>query len=390
MTAHDDTPLLRRASGLLDRERARLREAYGGAIGRRSDELPTPVLLLDLPAARRNIARMAAGIAERHSAIRPHIKVHKSPDLSRLQVEAGAIGLSVATAWEAVVMAAAGIDDLFVVNTVAGADKLRALAELARDRRVLVAVDEPANAREVAAAAHAAGSELGLLVEVDTGMDRCGVDTPEAAAALARVVAALPGARLEGVTGYEGHCSLEDDVARRTVLQREAMNRLLAARDAIDAAGLPCPIVSAGGTRTWWLTAATDGVTEVQAGTYVVMDAFHSGLEGGFEHAVHVGTTVISRAPGRLIVDVGSKTVAAPELSTLVGLDVPVLRFDEEHGIFEATSPEPPVGTFLRLVPGYGPSTIASFDAFHVTEDDRVVDVWPVIPRGPGHAGLLG
>jgi D-serine deaminase-like pyridoxal phosphate-dependent protein len=167
------------------------------------------------------------------------------------------------------------------------------------------------------------------------------------------------------------------------------MERLLAARDAILAEGLACPIVSAGGTRTWWLTAATPGVTEVQAGTYVVMDAFHSGLEGGFEHAVHIGTRVISRAPGRLIVDVGSKTVAAATLARLVGYDLPVFRFDEEHGIFDATAPEPRVGSYLRLVPGYGPSTIASFDVFHVLEEDRVVDVWPVIPRGPGHVGLI-
>jgi D-serine deaminase-like pyridoxal phosphate-dependent protein len=377
-----------RAATLVDRERARLLDAYGDAVGRDVRESPTPMLLLDLPAARRNIGRMAAGIAERQSAIRPHIKVHKSPDLSRLQIDAGAIGLSVATVWEAVVMAASGIDDLFVVNTVAGPLKLRALAELARERRILVAIDQVENAEAVAAAATAAGSEIGVLIEVDTGMDRAGVDAPEDAAPLAQAVARLAGLRLEGVTGYEGHCSMEDDLGVRTALQGKAMGTLLAARDAILGAGLPCPIVSAGGTRTWWLTASTPGVTEVQAGTYVVMDAFHEGLEGGFEHALHVGTTVISRAPRRLIVDVGSKTVASPALSRLVGLDVPVVRLDEEHGIFSSSDPQPPVGTFLRMIPGYGPSTVASFDVFHVVEDDRVVDIWPVIPRGPGHAGL--
>ena len=121
---------VQRAARLVEDERSRLQDAYGDAIGRDVRDLPTPMLLLDLPAARRNVARMAAGIAERDSAIRPHIKVHKSPDLSRLQVDAGAIGLSVATVWEAVVLAASGFDDLFVVNTVAGADKLRTLAEL--------------------------------------------------------------------------------------------------------------------------------------------------------------------------------------------------------------------------------------------------------------------
>jgi D-serine deaminase-like pyridoxal phosphate-dependent protein len=381
--------LVERGAALVERERARLMDAYGDAVGRDVRELPTPMLLVDRPAAERNIGRMAAGIAERGSALRPHVKTHKSPDLSRLQLEAGAIGLSLATVWEAVVMAASGFDDLFIVNTVAGDTKLRMLAALARERRVLVAVDEVGDAELVAGASRAAGSEIGVLVEVDTGMDRAGVDRPADAATLARAVAGLEGLRLEGVTGYEGHCSIEDDVVVRTALQRDAMGTLIEARDALLAAGLPCPIVSAGGTRTWWLTAATPGVTEVQAGTYALMDAFHSGLEGGFEHALTIGTTVISRAPERLIVDVGSKTVASADLSRLIGLEeLRVVRFDEEHGIFVSSQPEPAVGTFLRMIPGYGPSTVASFDVFHVVEDDRVVDIWPVIPRGPGHIGL--
>ena len=141
MTAAEGT-FVERAARWLEGERGRLQDAYRHAIGRHVRELPTPALLLDRPAAERNIARMARGIAERHSALRPHIKVHKCPDLSRAQVAAGAIGLSVATVWEAVVMAAAGIDDIFVVNTVAGEPKLRTLATLARERRVLLAVDE--------------------------------------------------------------------------------------------------------------------------------------------------------------------------------------------------------------------------------------------------------
>jgi D-serine deaminase-like pyridoxal phosphate-dependent protein len=381
-------PLLDAAIMHLAQESARLRDAYGGAVGREVAEVPTPVLLLDLAATRRNVERMARGVTERGSALRPHVKAHKSPDLAGLQLDAGAIGLSVATVWEALAMAAAGYDDLFVVNTVAGPDKLRMLARLARVRRILVAVDEAENAMTVAAAAREAGSEIGVLIEVDTGMDRAGIDQPTDAASLASVVSELRGLRLEGVTGYEGHCSMEDDVAARAILQRDAMRRLLDARDAIVSAGRPCSTVSAGGTRTWWLTAATPGVTEIQAGTYAIMDAFHSGLEGGFEPAVHIGTTVISRPTGRLIVDVGSKTVADPNLSRLVGLDLPVVRFDEEHGIFEAPPSAPPVGTSLRLVPGYAPSTVNAFDVFHVVEDERVVDIWPIIPRGPGHGGL--
>ena len=158
------------------RSRRRLRRGPAGvrpgAIGRARSELVTPALVLDL---RRGAAQHRAhgvGRADLGSTIRPHIKVHKSPELARLQVEAGAIGLSVATVWEAVVMAAAGLDHLFIVNTVAGAAKIRTVAELARGVDLMVAVDDAVNAAALAAAARAAGSTIGVMIEVDTGMDR--------------------------------------------------------------------------------------------------------------------------------------------------------------------------------------------------------------------------
>jgi D-serine deaminase-like pyridoxal phosphate-dependent protein len=375
--------------GLLDETRDAVRQQYGDAIGRPVETLPTPALLLDLPAARRNIARMADAIATMPAALRPHVKTHKSPDLARLQAGAGAQGFSTATVWEAVVLADAGLDDLFVVNTIEGPAKIRRLAELARERRVLVAVDDLGNAGRLSAAAVKAGATLGVLIEIDTGMRRCGLDDPDQAADLAGRLTALPGLRFEGVTGYEGHCSLEDDVARREVKQRAAMGILMAAVAAIEAAGVPCPIVSAGGTRTWQLTATTPGVTEIQAGTYVLMDQFHSGVAGGFEPALRILTTVISRQQGRIVVDVGSKSVAAPELTAIAGLDAANLGFDEEHGRFTDADPgRLAPSDVVQLLPGYAPSTVNLYDAYHVIEDGVVVDVWPIVPRGPGHHGL--
>lgn len=362
---------------------------YGGAIGRPIERLTTPALLLDLAAVHRNIRRMADGIAPLPAALRPHVKTHKSPDLARLQAAAGAQGFSTATVWEAAILAEAGLDDLFVVNTVAGPGKIGRLAELARERRVLVAIDDLANATELSRAAIQAGSTLGAMIEIDTGMRRCGLDDAAAAAELALRLGDLPGLRFEGVTGYEGHCSLEDDVERRVVKQRAAMDFLLSTVTAIEMAGVPCRIVSAGGTRTWWLTAATSGITEIQAGTYLLMDQFHSGLQGGFEPAARIATTIISRGRDRIVVDAGNKSVGAPELTRLDGLDVENLGFDEEHGRF-ALSPDrdPRVGDVVQLLPGYIPSTINLYDAYHVIEDGVVTDVWPVIPRGPGHHGL--
>ena len=289
--------VLQAASDLLDETRDVVRRRYGKAIGQPAAAVPTPALLLDLPAARRNIQRMADGTAALPAALRPHVKGHKSPDLARLQAQAGAQGFSTATVWEAVVLAEAGFDDLFVVNTVAGPARIGVLAESGprAARPASPSTIWPTRA-ELSRAAVNAGSTLGVLIEIDTGMRRAGLTDPEAAAALAQRLVDAARASLRGGHRVRGTLLAR---RRRGQARRQAAGGdgvLLSAVAAIEAAGVPCPIVSAGGTRTWWLTAATPGVTEIQAGTYVLMDRFHSGIEGGFEPAVRVLTTVVSRS----------------------------------------------------------------------------------------------
>jgi D-serine deaminase-like pyridoxal phosphate-dependent protein len=379
------------SAAILQEAYDRARHEYGGAIGQHRDELITPALVLDIDAAQRNIDHMAGELRRMGSAtIRPHYKTHKSPDLAARQVRAGAGGLSMATVWEAAVLAGAGQDDLFVVNTVAHPAKIAVLAELARDHRIMVAVDEAPNAAAHSAAAVKAGSTLGIMVEVDTGMDRCGADTAQDALAVARQVMDLPGLRMEGITGYEGHCSLTLDNDLRHERQQEAMKFFTSVADQLEAEGIPCPIRSAGGIATWKWTAGCPGVTEIQAGTYVVMDNYHGQMVPGFEHSLTIQATVISRQSGKVIVDAGNKSVAAPTDVTMMGHDeVTVFRFDEEHGIFSAPGGSPlAVGDSVALVPGYSPTTVNWYDAFHVVRDDVVIDIWPIIPRGPGHHGL--
>jgi D-serine deaminase-like pyridoxal phosphate-dependent protein len=157
----------------------------------------------------------------------------------------------------------------------------------------------------------------------------------------------------------------------------------------LEADGIGCPIRSAGGISTWNWTAAFPGITEIQAGTYVVMDNFHGVMVPDFEHSLTVQATVISRQSGKVIVDAGNKSVADPDDVTITGHDLTVFRFDEEHGIFnEAGGSSLRVGDPVALVPGYSPSTVNWYDAYHVVSGGVVVDIWPVIPRGPGHHGL--
>jgi D-serine deaminase-like pyridoxal phosphate-dependent protein len=369
------------------RNRERVLDLYGDDVGRPVTELLTPALVLDLRAAQRNIEKMARLLRPLGTGIRPHVKTHKSTDLARLQVAAGAGGLSTATLWEAIALAWAGFDDLFIVNTITQPEKIELLAALARGRRILVAVDDARNAGVLADAAVKAASRIGVLIEVDTGMDRAGVDTPRQALELARQLQGLPGITFEGLTGYEGHCALEPSGDLRRGKQQAAMALLLDTADLVESEGIPCPIRSAAGTVTWQATAALDGITEIQAGTYVLMDDFHAGMISDFEPALTVATTVVSRPPNRLIVDAGSKSVA--DGGTLTWPEIPSLRFDEEHGIFVAQDElDVPLGAPLAMIPGYAPSTINAYDAYHVAVDGVVTDIWPIFPRGPGHNGL--
>ena len=374
---------------LISQEYEGARSSYGSAIGCKRDELTTPALILDLEIVRRNLAYMSERMKNAPSKLRAHIKVHKSPDIARLQIEAGAIGVGTATLWEATVMGVTGIDDVFLINEVVGSEKIEAAALLAREVSLKVAVDDSGNIKELSRAASKAGSVIGCMVEVDTGMRRCGASSPEEALDLARHVTSSPGLRLDGVTGYEGHCSEEFDRVKREQMEQEAMKYLVGVADLLRRNSLPCPIVSAAGTATWELTANYPGVTEIQPGSYATMDNYHARMEPRFKLTTTVLATVLSRRETRIITDVGGKTVGADK-ATLRDYDYPIFRYDEEHGIFSIDASCPlKVGDKVELSIGYTPFAVNYFDVYHVVEGGRVVDIWPIIPRGPGHAGLL-
>ena len=365
------------------------RSMYGSALGRKRNELITPALILDLDVLRQNLALMAELMKNKPAKLRAHIKVHKSPHIARMQIEAGAIGIGTATLWEAIAIARAGIDDVFVINEVVGPEKIKAAAQLAREIPLKVAVDDPVNVETLSKAAQAAGSNLGCIIEVDTGMRRCGVASPEETLKLARKISESPALSFEGLTGYEGHCSLEVNKLRREYMAREAMDYFVSVADLLIKNGLPCSILSAAGTGTWEITASNPRITEIQPGSYASMDGFHASLEPRFKQATTVLATIISRRSDRIITDAGKKTVGANQ-AVLRDYDYPVYRYDEEHGIFNIYDPCPlKVGDTVELYPGYTPFAVSYFDVYHVVEDGKVIDIWPILPRGPEHGGLL-
>ena len=375
----------------IDSTHQRWRELYEDQIGRPRHEVVTPALLLDLDVARRNIEAMASRFEELPANLRPHIKVHKSPHLARLEVEAGAIGIACATVWEAQTMAEAGIADVLIANQVVQPDKVEVLAELCAEHRITVAVDDTRNLRQLDEAVSRAGARLEVLIEVDVGMGRCGVRTNDQAVALGRYLQTTSALQLRGVQGYEGHCMLEPD---REVRRREtelANDKLVGAADHLLAQGWPVVDVSGGGTGTYFITGANPRVTEVQAGSYTLMDSFHSSLvPGGFEVALTVASTVISEQGSTVVLDAGRKSVGIDfVVPPLTGSTDGVVRFfAEEHCLVDFPGkPQLHLGDTAELMAGYGPTTVNLYDVFHVVEGGIVTDIWPVTPRGPGRPG---
>lgn len=369
--------------------REQWRERYRDQIGRARGEVMTPALILDLDKAKRNIAVMAEKFRALPAELRPHIKVHKSVELSRLQVEAGAIGVACATAWEAIVMAEGGIEDVLIANQLVQRDKVAEVAALAQDHRITIAVDNPLNVVQLSQAAGEAGSQLELLIEIDVGMGRCGVRTKEEALPIAELIAGLPNVSLRGMQGYEGHCMLEPDPDKRIAEAHTANEKLVEAVDYLAEHGHPSQDVSGGGTGTYYITGAHPRITEVQAGSYALMDCMHGNLvPGGFEVALTVLGTVISLQGNTAVLDCGRKCVGIDFVSTppLIAYPESEVRFyAEEHCLVDFPGPPPlDLGDTAEVMSGYGPTTVNLHDVFHVVEGGVVTDIWPVSPRGPG------
>ncbi|MBM4039705.1 MAG: DSD1 family PLP-dependent enzyme [Planctomycetes bacterium] len=351
-------------------------------------DLDTPALVIDLDAMERNLRRMAEWFAGRACKLRPHAKTHKCAEVARRQVKLGAIGITCAKLGEAEAMAHGGIEDILVANQIAGELKMRRLAALARRADVTLAVDDLANAAEIGQAVRHVGATVGVLVEVDTGMGRCGV-APDAATVVryAQELSRMPGLRFRGLMGYEGHAVLVDDPAERRAKAEAAGRTLLDCVAAVRKAGIAVEVVSGGGTGTYDITGALDGFTEIQAGSYVFMDARYSRVRPEFENALFVATTVVSRpTPDRVILDAGMKSVSQEFGLPLVvepqGLQV--VGLSEEHVKCVATAGTCglAVGDQVWLLPTHCCTTINLHDRYWCVREGRVEATWPIEARG--------
>ena len=358
-----------------------------GLIGSPIEDLDTPALLLDGPATDRNLRRMADFFRARPCRLRPHFKNHKCTRLARRQLGAGsAVGITCAKLAEAEVLADAGFEDVLIANQIVGPAKLQRLVHLAgRMATLRVAVDHGEQARAISEAASQAGVTVGVLVEVDIGMGRCGVQAGEPALQLARQVAGLKGLRFDGLQAYEGHLVNVPDFEQRRRRTRRAIQQALDTRQLLENTGISVGLVSSGSTSTYAVTGAMDGVDEVQAGTYATMDWMYHRLTPEFELALSVLARVISRPqPGVAVLDVGFKGLGhefgPPKAKQLLDSDARYL-LAEEHCIVRAAG-NWQLGRTVELIPSHACTTCNLYRELQVHDQGRIIDVWPIEAAG--------
>ncbi|MDI3307376.1 MAG: DSD1 family PLP-dependent enzyme [Acetobacteraceae bacterium] len=356
--------------------------------GMREEEVDTPALLLDLDAFEANLDAMAALLAPTGAKLRAHAKTHKSPVIARLQMARGAVGQCVQKVAEAEVLAWGGIPDILVSNEVVGARKLARLAALSRISNVAVCADDAAQVAMIEAAAEAAGTRLPVLVEIDVGAARCGIEPGPPAVALVERIAASRHLRFGGLQAYHGSAQHKRTPAEREAAIGEAAAMTRRTVEQLRQRGLDCPIVGGAGTGTFPLEAASGVFTEIQAGSYAFMDADYARNENPppFRQALFVLATVMSRAiPGVAVVDAGHKAVAVDSGLPLVW-QRPGLRYagaSDEHGkILVEDGAAPALGEKLRLVPGHCDPTVDRYDWYVGVRRGRVECLWPVAARG--------
>ncbi len=356
-------------------------------VGKPASLIPTPALVVEIEALEHNLSLMSGFFADRPAKLRPHFKSHKCLAIARRQLEAGhAVGITCAKLSEAEVLAAGGIRDVLIANEVVGPGKAGRLAELAGKCRLTVAVDDESQVRELSAALSGTNAKVGVLVEVDVGMHRCGVPPGERALEIARAAEAAPGLEFLGVQAYEGHCIDVFDPNERRRQAEESMGKAVGTRRLVEASGLRVRVLSGGGTGTYDMTGVMDGVDEVQAGSYALMDHYYAKIRPEFETALSVIATVISsNRADRAVLDVGLKGVGA-EFGPPVLADRPedaIPSFgSEEHTKVRVGGRPLMVGDRVRLIPSHACTTCNLHRRIFAVRNGTVEDVWPIEGSG--------
>lgn len=327
------------------------------------EQIATPALLVDLDAMESNLRRMADFFRHRPCKLRPHFKNHRVPLLAWKQIRAGAIGMTCATLREAEILVEHGIPSILIANEFAGQEKPERLAELSRHAQVLIAVDNCHSIRDLAAAQGNSKTQIEVLVDINIGLNRCGTMPGNAALDLARY-AVDHGLAVRGIMGYDGHLQAVPPSEERDAIVRRGSKDLVDSAALLASVGIEAEVVSTGGTGTYAVSGDYPGITEIQAGSYLLMDNAYLARGASFERSLTVLATVIStREPDHAVLDCGVKAISGERgLSTLK--DVPgaqLKALHAEHAIVELDprlSPRLSPGQKVQLWVHYSDATV--------------------------------
>lgn len=358
------------------------------------EELDTPCVTVNQPIMRQNLERMAAICRDGAVQLRPHTKTHKSPALAKEQLQLGAVGITVAKLGEAEVMAAHGIRDILIAYELIGPHKMRRLARFLQqypDVELKLAADSLRGATDLSNAAVSMGRTLDLLIEVDSGGGRAGVRTAEDTVSLARHIRLFPGLRLVGILTHEGQVYKTESLQEAARAAAEKMTQI---RDALQAIGLECPVVSMGSTPAARELAHTPGVTELRPGTYIFNDRTQVALGAATEAdcALTVLATVVSVDPGRAaFLDAGSKSLTSDAVGAFQSYgaivadpDARLYACSEEHGHLDISQSARRyvVGDRVHILPNHVCPVVNLADCLFAYSGDSVSQEWDVAARG--------
>ena len=366
-------------------------------IGLPLEDVDTPALVIELDPFERNLKRMADEVAGSGVDLRPHVKTHKSADIAQRQVALGAVGVCCQNVSEAEAMVDGGVADVFVSNEVVDRRKVHRLASLARRARIGVCVDTLDAIATLGDVAQDLDVELRVVVEINVGTDRCGVEPGEPSLPLARAISETPGLRFGGLQAYHGPVQHVRDFAERRKLIQGSAAKVRRTLEILGGDGFVSDTVTGAGTASYRFEMESGVFTELQVGTYVFMDVDYTNNRaedgspfGDFEQSLFVYTMVVSRpTPGRVLTDASNRAISLDSGPPLAR-DMPYLEYDKAsdgHGrmILHDTSRDIRVGDKFFLTPAHCNTTANLYDHYLGVRDDRVEAVWPISSRGPGN-----
>lgn len=365
-------------------------------IGMPLDAVDTPALLVDLEAFERNLQRLAVAVEDKPVRLRPHAKTHKCPVIALRQIALGAVGVCCQKVSEAEAMVYGGVSNVLISNEIVGVQKLQRLAALAQQAQVYVCADDAQNVAQLNDVAVAYKIRLPVLVEINVGANRCGVEPGEAALTLAQQIAQAPSLRFAGLQAYHGSAQHIRDFEQRRAAIGMAVEQVQHTINVLHRHGLDCELISGAGTGTYQFEAASQVYNELQAGSYIFMDvdyALNLGENGtpwhAFEHSLFIYTTVMSRPNSEwAVVDAGLKALSVDSGLPHVA-DMPQVEYSgasDEHGkllLHDAACPLQ-IGDKIRLIPGHCDPTVNLYDWYVGLRNNRVEALWPITARGAG------